>query len=162
MGIVALFNISFYDFIMPLSAVVIFIIALAFNLIIKLSTPFLGKFRTGIDSLLFCSITAGYFYGIKAGILYGALIAIAFFLINLRRVAHAPYVVPLNAASGMMAAFLNTTPLITAMVMVMIFYHVISFVFVSFIYRSVGPGYFLFAALNFVTTYALTGFAVGF
>jgi len=147
---------------MPLPVVWIFAIALIFNIISKLVLRYVGRLRIGIDSLLFCSISTGYFYGVKAGILYGGLIAIAFYAINIKWIAHAPYVIPLNAAAGAAAAFLSNMPLITATIYVLFFYHIISFIFTFFIYRSVGFGYMLFAALNFITTYILIGAFVGF
>ncbi|MBI2578885.1 MAG: hypothetical protein HYW26_04185 [Candidatus Aenigmarchaeota archaeon] len=147
---------------MPPSALIIFLIALAFNIAAKIVLRYAGRLRTGIDALLFCSVLSGYFYGVKSGMLYGALIAAAFYVINIRWAAHAPYVMPLNAAAGAVSAMLSGLPLVTAAVFAMIFYHLISFSIALLAYRSIGPGYILFVALNFVTTYMLMGFVVGF
>lgn len=145
-----------------LPAAVIFLAALAFNIITKLAMGFAGKLRVGIDSLLFCSVMTGYFYGLKSGMLYGAAIAALFFIINARMAAHAPYVIPLNAAAGALSSFLTGFPLLTAALFVLAFYHAASFAIAFFGYRSAGPGYLAFAALNVVTTYILLGIFAGF
>lgn len=147
---------------MPLSAPLIFLFALLFNIAAKFILRYIGRLRSGVDALLFCSILTGYLYGAREGILYGALIAIAFFAINWRWISYAPYVIPLNAAAGALAAFLSSMPLISATIFVLIFYHVISFVITFFAYRSIGFGYFLFAVLNFITTYVMIGVLNGF
>src|SRR3989338_9108321 len=127
-----------------LPALWIFLIALLFNIVAKFAFGFLGRIRHGADAVLFCSILVGYFYGAKSGILYGALIALAFYIINLNWIAHALYVIPLNAASGAFAAFLSGSSLLAATVYVLIFYHAISFAIAMLGYRSAGAGYFLF------------------
>jgi hypothetical protein len=147
---------------MPPDAITIFLASVAFNLISKFALRYVGRLRAGVDSLLFCSIMTGYFYGAKAGFVYSALIAITFYAINIKWIAHAPYVIPLNAAAGALAALLSASPLVSVTFYVLFFYHIISFIIVFFAYRSVGFGYFLFAALNFVTTYLLIGVFAGF
>lgn len=147
---------------MPPSALIIFLIALAFNIAARILLQYVGRIRIGIDALLFCSILTGYFYGVKSGMLYGALIAAAFYVINIRWAAHAPYVMPLNAGAGAVAALLSGFPLVTAAVFAMIFYHLISFAIALLAYRSAGPGYLLFALMNFITTYILVAAFSGF
>lgn len=147
---------------MPPSAIIIFGIALAFNIIARLALGFLGHFRQGVDAVLFCSILAGYYYGVKAGLLYGALIAAAFFVINISWAGFSFYAVPLNAVIGALAALFSGLPLLTVVVALSLLYYIVSFFVMLVFYRTLGPGYILFVLLNFLTTYFLTGVVVGF
>lgn len=131
----------------------IFLIAIAFNVVIKLATPFLGKFRSGIDSLLFCAVTTGFLGGVRSGLFYGFLIAVAYYALSSRRWHHAAFVIPLVALMGMLAGILHL-PLVALGLVIFFVYHIISFALFSLL-RTVGPGYAIFVILNFITTYAL-------
>lgn len=138
---------------MAVTPVIIFLLSLAFNIAVKLSTPFLGRFRSGIDSLLFCAVAAGFVGGAKAGLAYGFLISIAYYIFSSRRWHHAAFVIPMVSLVGLLAGLLHFQ-LITLGLIIFFAYHIISFAVFNFL-RSAGPGYAVFVILNFITTYAL-------
>ena len=138
---------------MPLPPIWIFLISIAFNVAVKLATPFMGKFRSGIDSLLFCAITTGFLGGARSGLFYGFLIGVAYYLLTSKRWHHAAFVIPVIALMGMLAGILHI-PLITLGLVIFFIYHIISFVLFNLL-RNVGPGYAIFVILNFITTYTL-------
>lgn len=138
-----------------LQPIVIFLISFAFNIAAKLATPFLGKFRTGMDAMLFCAIAAGYVGGVRSGFAYGLLIAITFYVVRSRHWDYAAFVIPVNMLMGILAGLLNTMPLMALGLLLIFIYHAVSFLIFGVILQKVGPGYVFFVILNFITTYAL-------
>lgn len=138
---------------MPIEPLWIFLLSLGFNVAVKLATPFLGRFRSGIDSLLFCTVATAFVGGAKVGLVYGFLISIAYYAISSRRWHHAAFVIPMVSVMGLLAGLLHS-PLVTLGLIIFFVYHIISFAVFNFL-RSAGPGYAIFVILNFVTTYAL-------
>jgi len=132
----------------------VFLISLAFNIIIKILTPFLGRFRSGIDSLLFCAVVAAFVGGPRSGLFYGFLIAASYYITSSRRWHHAAFVIPLVAFMGFLAGILEM-PLVTLGLVIFFIYHAVSFVLFGLLLKNTGPGYTLFVILNFITTYAL-------
>lgn len=139
---------------MPLLPVWIFLASLAFNITVRLATPFLGRFRSGIDSLLFCAIATGFLGGVRSGLFYGFLIGVTYYMFTSKRWTRAAFVIPMTALMGMLAGMLDF-PLIALGLIIFFVYHIISFVLFGLVLKSAGPGYAIFVILNFITTYAL-------
>ncbi len=135
--------------------VLIFLFSLAFNAAVKLATPFLGKFRSGMDAMLFCAIVAGFVGGVRSGFVYGLLIAVTFYVIRSKHWDYAAFVIPMTMLMGMTAGFLNTMPLHALALLILFIYHSISLLVFGLIFRSIGPGYMVFIILNVLTTYGL-------
>lgn len=128
---------------------------------VRILTPFLGKFRSGIDSLLFCAVLTGFLGGLRSGLFYGFLIAVTYYIFTSKRWDRAAFVIPMVALSGMLAGILHL-PLIMLGLVVFIIYHTVSFLLFGLLLKNTGPGYAIFVILNFITTYGLLQIAETF
>ncbi len=139
---------------MTLAPYMIFLASFAFNLAALFGLRFIGRFRLGLDSLLFCAIATGYTGGIKSGLAYGLLVAVLFYVFS-GHWEHAMFVIPLNGIMGVLAGLLQSLPLFWVALIVMVIYHAASFLITTYLLHRSGLGYALFVAVNAATTFAL-------
>lgn len=135
--------------------VLIFLLSFVFNVAAKVVTPFLGKFRAGIDAMLFCAIATGFVGGVRSGFAYSFLIAVTYYIVRSKHWDYAAFVIPINMLMGILAGLLNTMPFMSLGLLIFFIYHVLSFILFGIVLQKVGPGYVLFVILNFITTYGL-------
>jgi len=134
---------------------IVFVISVALNFLFRTVTPYFGAFRRGFDAVVFCSVTTGFIGGIKDGLLFGALIAITYYIWRSSQWSHALYVVPLAALTGAVAGILQAHPYFQVAAALFAFYHIGSALIVTTVYRSMSFRYLVFIAANFATTFLL-------
>ena len=136
-------------------SVIIFIISVGLNFIFRALTPYVGVFRRGFDTVVFCAITAGYIGGIKDGLLFGILIAVAYYLWRSKQWDMAMFVIPLAGLTGALAGIFNNIEYIQLGLGLFVFYHIISGFMIATVYKQMGFQYMTFITINFVTTFIL-------
>ncbi|MBI4014840.1 MAG: hypothetical protein HY365_02700 [Candidatus Aenigmarchaeota archaeon] len=133
----------------------VFAVSVALNFLVRAVTPYFGAFRRGFDTVVFCSVTTGFIGGIKDGLLFGVLIAVTYYAWRSSQWSHALYVVPLAALTGVFAGMLQAQPYFQVATALFAFYHAISALVVTTVYRSMSFRYLVFIAANFATTFLL-------
>ena len=138
---------------------IVFVISVALNFLFRAATPYFGAFRRGFDAVVFCAVTTGFIGGIKDGLLFGALIAAAYYIWRSSQWSHALYVVPLAALTGAVAGMLNAQPYFQVATALFAFYHIVSALIVTTVYKSMSFRYLVFIAANFAATFVLVAAA---
>jgi len=144
---------------MAVSSLVIFVVSLALNFFFRRISPYIAAYRRGFDTVVFCAITTGYVGGIKDGAIYGILIAIAYYVWRSKQWGHAMFVIPLAGLTGALAGVFNDQPYLQIAALMFGFYHLISALMVTTVYKTIGFRYMTFIVVSFVTTFLLFGIA---
>src|SRR3989338_8297266 len=147
---------------MPVSAPIIFLVSLALNFLFKKMSPYLAAYRRGFDTVVFCAISTGYVGGIKDGAIYGILISIAYYIWRSKQWGHAMFVIPLAGLTGALAGVFNGQPYFQIAPIMFGFYHLISALMVTTVYKTMGFRYVTFIAVSFVSTFLLFWFAYSY
>jgi len=142
---------------MAVSVPVIFLISLALNFFFRRISPYLGAYRRGFDTVVFCAITTGYIGGINDGAIYGILIAIAYYIWRSKQWGHALFVIPLAGLTGALTGMFNNHPYLQIAAIMFGFYHIVSALMVTTVYKTMGFRYITFMLVSFVTTFILFG-----
>jgi hypothetical protein len=137
-----------------MSFVLLLILGIAFNVIVFLLSKGFRSHTTGIDSLPAFAIIAGFLYGTSAGVAAAVIISIAYYALRVGKVHYAPLTIILNVFVGLVASFLDFAGIFGAGLLLLLFYHLASFVVVGYL-DELKPGYLMFIILNFITTLLL-------
>jgi hypothetical protein len=140
---------------MALDPFFIFVACVVLNVVLKVLTPFLGVFRRGIDTVLFCSVLIGHIYGSVTGALYGALIAMSYYILRSRQWDYAFFIVPINMIIGYIGGFTAEMDLLLAGHILFAVYHILSFIAIGLFLRRAEFKYGIFVIFNYITTILL-------
>jgi len=140
---------------MILHPALIFVVCVVINLILKLITPRFGAFRRGIDTVLFCSIVIGFTAGPVQGAIYGALIAMTYYIFRSIRWDYAFFVIPINMVIGFLAGLFNNMDLFLLGNILFILYHILTFIAIGMIMKRAEMKYGVFIFVNYITTIIL-------
>jgi hypothetical protein len=137
--------------------ILILVFSVVFNAVIKMVTPFLGRYRSGIDSMIFCAILSGYAFGARTGFAYGVIVAIFFYVMNVKQLNYGIFVIPLTGVMGLLSGLMSFLPLPSLTILILVVYHIVSAAIFLALVKNAGFGYFLFIPLSFATTLMLIG-----
>jgi len=129
---------------------------IAFNILIRLITPGFGSYRIGIDSMPTVPIVVGYLFGLSAGFWSGIIIGFSMILRS-KRLEYLPLVVVANAMIGILSSFFTSWSLFPLAILMIFIYHLFGLVVINIV-SELRPGFFIFVALNTITTLILVYF----
>lgn len=123
------------------------------GVLLNVGARLLSNKLTGIDAMPVIPIVIGYMHGSEAGLWGGAIVAVSYYVVRMKNIAYAPLTVAMSGLAGLAAGFFMNAAFVPLAVILLIAYHLVSWLIVSVF--GVRGGYALFVMLNIASSLVL-------